>query len=167
MLVAGPSGCRQQVFDPREQLPTYPGVTATLEVVDPEAESEDPVGNGITIRQTIRNDSEARITVYATPFLQANHVVVWGPEGNKIALTPGGRKNRYPRRGDVVSSYLDPGAEKERFYALGRLFQISEPGEYTVEIATRFAVRDETGDGAYYATDPKPITFTILDGQTE
>jgi hypothetical protein len=155
------AGCRQQVFDPDQQLPALRGVTARLDVVSGAEYTTEHGISGIApdavfIRQTIRNDTAQPLKVYATPLLQANRIVVRTPGGGKARLTLEGYKYRYPRRGDVGTSHVEPGDEKERFYELSRLFDLSDPGEYTVEVATRY-----TASGSPYATNPEPLTFTI------
>ena len=157
------AGCPHQVYDPNEALPALPGITSKLDI---KVGSEywkgsigDPKKGVVYLWQTTKNQSDQTIKVYLTPLLQVNRVVVRKSDGTKAATTELWDKYRYPRRGDVGQSRLHPGEERIDVFPIDQLFDLSEPGDYTVEVATRYIVSGPPHK--FYATDPEPLTFTI------
>ena len=158
------AGCPHQAFNPNEALPTLPGVTASLDIKVGTEYSKGTIGrpkeDTVYLWQTIQNGSSRRIKIYGSPVLQVNRVVVRKSDGTKVATTDLWRKHRYPRRiGSVSASSREPGDVKIVVFPLDQLFDLSEPGEYTVEVATRYTVFGPPYE--YYATDPEPLTFTV------
>lgn len=156
----------QPRFDVNEPLPSLSGVHAVLKEAAC-AESRDhgvPCEEGeLIVRLTIENRRDDRVDVLTQPRLEVNQIVVRTPAGT--AADEIGRKPWYAElldtapRSMISASHIEPGRRQQFYFAVSRLFDMTEPGDYTVDISTRFQLR---GGNQHYRTTPATLTVTVL-----
>ena len=162
-------GCRDPYFDPTEDLPAYPGVSSKLQVLGKGDERmlalqdwgvTNDSDRAVVIQQVIHNDSDDRLGVFKNPPFQAELILVKTTEGTRVPLSAKGQEYKRERYSNVGLFPIDPHDTDKREYILTRLFDLSEPGTYTVEIESRYHVYGKV-DLGFFETDPEPITFKV------
>ena len=166
------AGCRDQVFDPTEKLPAYPGVSSQLRILEGQ-EQRDVLklrlekfdeDQAVVVQQLIQNDTDERLALFQSPRFQAEHIVVRTIEGDSVPLSAYSRQVKQKwqsgNRGDAGGSGIFPDETQRLEYILTKLFDLSEPGTYTVEIESRYKIHDKPVLG-FFETDPEPITFEV------
>lgn len=164
------AGCPDPYFDVTETLPAYPGVSSKLIVLEEGEERtsalrnwgmENETDRAVVVQQIVRNDSDEDLRVFRLPPFEAELILVKAAEGVRVPISAWGREFARKRQ--------DPGRGVRRVFAhdtqkfeyiLTRLFDLSEPGTYTVEIESRYQIKDKP-DLGYFETNPEPITFEV------
>lgn len=162
-------GCRDSYFDPTEDLPAYPGVSSDLQILGKGDERmlalqdwgvTNDSDRAVVIQQVIHNDSNDRLGVFKNPPFQAELILVKTTEGTRIPLSAKGQEYKRERYSKVGLFPIDPHDMDKREYILTRLFDLSKPGTYTVEIESRYKIYGKW-DAGYFETNPEPITFEV------